>query len=111
MSKKNILLELKKKKGGLIASEDKENFSSAVSVAFANSLKGLEIIKPSFFGGNKEDQEAKFKKEVFSYIESDEFIGTLGDEVGEPEAEETEEEYLARAKASFMGILGKKLDG
>lgn len=66
----------------------------------------LELLTGS---GKTVDQASIFTRNVTEIAASDEFLKPVSDSIGAPLAGETEDEFVARAKATIVQHLKKKL--
>ena len=73
---------------------------NALSVAL-----GLATVGPR---KSKEEALEEFSKKVSNYAASKEVISTLSDEIGTPKEDESEDEFVDRAKTALKDILRKK---
>jgi len=93
-----------------LLSEGKENLELAVNTVFGVVGNSSAMAKkyPVIDIFARRSEAEKFSEQVSSYLGSDEFLDDIDERVGRPKVGETEQEYLARAKASFMGLLNDK---
>lgn len=84
--------------------------SSELQTSLATNIQG--ILAPgtlsAFSFNNTQVEEAKFSKEVANYVTSDEFISSVSNNLGEPKATETEEDFVERASRLLRTILEEK---
>ena len=84
----------------------------ASSINYVNRMDD----KPWIFKLFKEREEsrlkqvAKFSNEVSSLLHSEGFIEELSSRIGEPLLDETEDEFVRRAKNSMRKLLSQKLN-
>ncbi len=67
--------------------------------------KGVYEIAAGFLASNK---AAEFSGDVSKFIASKKFSAELSKAVGEPRAEESEDEFVGRAKEAMRNLLKKK---
>ena len=77
--------------------------TNTISTAISKEING--------FGGSiiSSDDTAKFSKSLSELAVSDEVITELSNEIGTPRSNETEDEFVERAKSAFGSILKRKL--
>lgn len=85
----------------------------AVSLPSAKALKSLVVsgfsIQGAVGSAGADSNAEEFSGEVAALVRSDAVLGELGSEVGNPRPNETEDEFVERAKSALAGILRKKL--
>ncbi|MCX5592538.1 hypothetical protein [Alcaligenes endophyticus] len=99
----------------VITKEFTESLPQSVKSSFVELAK-KEMQSPAVFAAMGEasissSDSGKLSTELVNHVVSEEFLGQLVGEVGEPQQNETKEEYLARAKADFMKLLDGKTEG
>ena len=52
----------------------------------------------------------KFSVELAQIVRSDDFIESLSEKIGQPQANETEDDFVKRAKNSMRSLLIKRLE-
>jgi len=69
------------------------------------------LIAPSLFSLNniKEDEKEAFKRKVVELVYSDEVINEFSDTINSPKENESEDEFVERAKNIMRKIIEKKL--
>lgn len=91
-----------------LLSEARKNFDLAVKKTFdaidARALTSANV--GSLAIETKHSEAESFSRQVATYLGSDQFFDEIDKRVGSPKADETEEEYLSRAKEVFIGLLG-----
>lgn len=79
----------------------------AVSLPRINSTS-LGVAAGLIFSNNK--KERRFAEELVEVAHSEAFLDEFSQKIDEPQPGETEDQFVARAKATFKGLLSKKLD-
>lgn len=59
--------------------------------------------------GKKEKAADEFSNKVSQFVHSDEFIGELSKDIGTPKENESEDEFVSRAKDAMKNLLRKQL--
>ena len=77
--------------------------SSEIESVISNKLSVLSIINLS------DSEKDKFSKKVANLASSEEVLIELSETIGTPNKEETEDEFVNRAKSTMASILRKKL--
>jgi hypothetical protein len=78
------------------------------------SIKLVNILTTSHKVGDiilTNDKKQKFAEQVSQLAHSEDFIQTLSDTIGTPKSNESEDEFVERAKDTMRVILRKKLKG
>jgi len=83
--------------------------SDSKELALRNASTGIANALLSSGAVSTESKAAKFGQEVTKLAGSDEVISELSNEVGAPLSNESEDEFVARAKKTFKKILMAKL--
>ena len=85
-------------------SEDKTMSTVAASISsvmgLASAMGGISLSK---------NQQDEFSNKVSSLTHSEEFIGELSSTIGEPLSNESEDEFVNRAKDAMKKLLQQKL--
>lgn len=76
--------------------------STAISASLAGAILSTGLPFP-------EASREEFAEKVASISQSDEFISELSDDIGAPLKDETEDEFVARAKSAMANLLRRKL--
>ena len=99
----------------VIAKEFTENLPQSVKASFVElakkEIQSATLAKAMGTAAISSFDSDKVSTELVNHVVSEEFLGQLVGEVGEPQQNETQEEYLARAKADFMKLLDGKTEG
>ena len=78
---------------------------SDVSALIASSISSLSVL-----GGQMSlKQKEEFSTKVSSLAYSNEFIEELSSQIGKPQPDETEDEFVERAKSTMKKLLSQKL--
>lgn len=90
-----------------------EGSKSAVTTAISNILS-IGLVTNSINGllsnSNKKEMAAeKFSNDVSELVHSDEFLDEFSEKVGVPKKNESEDEFVNRAKETMRALLKKKL--
>jgi hypothetical protein len=103
-SKKSESSDLASSVQGVTASIEKS--IATISGSIVGSLSAINAVAGKSF--SKSEKE-KFANEASSLAHSEDFIQEFSSIIKEPRKEETEDEFVNRAKASMRELLSKKL--
>ncbi|MBY8243605.1 hypothetical protein K6U58_03520 [Vibrio fluvialis] len=85
--------------------------SASTDIAFRNVSNGIAKVVFETGAVNSKSKADEFGREVTKLATSDEVILELSEVVGTPLPNESEDEFVERAKQSFKKILMAKLSG
>ena len=92
---------------------EKQNVNTlAITDAKAISTKiGTEISLARSIGGLSisDSDTTKLSENILEIAQSDEFLGVLSTEIGEPKSNESEDDFVSRAKATMTKLLLSKI--
>lgn len=110
---KDFLNASSENSSGLSNSESKERSVSMIANALVTGKLSSNIALTMKNSGilTSQSKAEKFGEDVTRLVASDEVLSELSDEVGFPLANETESEFVARAKRSLKKILMSKFAG
>jgi hypothetical protein len=80
----------------------------AVSTAIDLEISPLELIVNQKFSTS---QKKDFSKKVSKYVYSEGFIQEFSDDIGKPQPNESENQFVERAKSSIRKLLTEKMEG
>jgi len=81
----------------------------AISTGINNILVASSVIGLFSGSGKKEKAAEEFSNKVSRFVHSDEFIGEFSKDIGIPKENESEDEFVSRAKDAMKNLLRKKL--
>jgi hypothetical protein len=96
----------KKSENSELASSSIEKSISTISGSIVGGLSAINAIAGKSFSISEKE---KFANEASSLAHSEDFIQEFSSIIKEPRKEETEDEFVNRAKAFMRELLSKKL--
>lgn len=76
-----------------------------------NTLKGVNVaVKLAAVATLGNAKASEFAGEVVALVSDKEFLTQLSDDIGEPTEQETEDQFIARAKNTMRALLKSKLN-
>lgn len=91
----------------------KSNTNNKTELAISSKINTILVASSAvglFSGsGKKEKATEEFSKKVSQFVHSDEFLDEFSKDIGEPKQNESEDEFVNRAKDAMRNLLRKKL--
>lgn len=101
---KDILLRQNSPGVKLLSSTNMKNVTGTIATTLRTSLMASSII-PNL----STDEKTKFSNQAVELVTQDEFLDELEAKIGDPKVNESEDEFVSRAKDKMRELLKSKL--